>query len=151
MEVINSDGLNTVKSLRDKLLDAVSEGIIDGFPLVTSTKKLVGYIGTNELEHALCTSVSSSELFDTHGADMKLDNPDVKQLKSLTTRMPWFTSIPSVTRRGRSTIGHRPPLSVTLSCEIPLISRFTWTGYEPIPPSLQTRPSTDLAIARRLP
>ncbi|KAG8921068.1 hypothetical protein FRC01_000429 [Tulasnella sp. 417] len=51
--VIHSDHANTVKTLRDKLQTAVSSGIVEGFPLITSDRKLVGYIGTNELEHAL--------------------------------------------------------------------------------------------------
>ncbi|KAG9045510.1 hypothetical protein FS837_006172 [Tulasnella sp. UAMH 9824] len=51
--IIHSDQENTVKTLRDKLQVAVSTGIVEGFPLITSDRKLVGYIGTNELEHAL--------------------------------------------------------------------------------------------------
>ncbi|KAG9009352.1 hypothetical protein FRB94_012169 [Tulasnella sp. JGI-2019a] len=53
VEVIYSDQINTVKSLRDKLLEAAANGTVEGFPLVTRERKLVGYIGTNELEHAL--------------------------------------------------------------------------------------------------
>ncbi|KAG8970900.1 hypothetical protein FRC05_011668 [Tulasnella sp. 425] len=51
--VIHPDEENTVKSLRDKLQEAVSTGIVEGFPLITMDRKLIGYIGTNELEHAL--------------------------------------------------------------------------------------------------
>ncbi|KIO28067.1 hypothetical protein M407DRAFT_72341, partial [Tulasnella calospora MUT 4182] len=51
--VIHSDQENTVKTLRDKLQAAMSTGMVEGFPLITSDRKLLGYIGTNELEHAL--------------------------------------------------------------------------------------------------
>ncbi|KAG8863296.1 hypothetical protein FRB96_008787 [Tulasnella sp. 330] len=53
VQVIYSDGTNTVKSLRDRLFEATAAGTVDGFPIITRGKKLVGYIGTNELEHAL--------------------------------------------------------------------------------------------------
>jgi chloride channel 3/4/5 len=57
MDVIRLDQTNTVKSLRDKLLNCVASGYIDsGFPILrtdTGGLKMVGYIGVNELEHAL--------------------------------------------------------------------------------------------------
>jgi len=60
VEVIRLDRLNTVKSLRDQLQALVSMGNDDsGFPILRrddndqNEMRLVGYIGANELEHAL--------------------------------------------------------------------------------------------------
>jgi chloride channel 3/4/5 len=56
-EVIYADRVNSVELLRDQLERAVSSGETDGgFPVVReedSLLKLVGYMGLNELEHAL--------------------------------------------------------------------------------------------------
>lgn len=55
--MIRLDDSNTVKSLRDKLRDALSAGYADsGFPILrsdTEGMRTAGYIGINELEHAL--------------------------------------------------------------------------------------------------
>ncbi|KAF8893807.1 voltage-gated chloride channel [Infundibulicybe gibba] len=59
VEVIKLDQKNTVKSLRDQLLTLTSSGNDDGgFPILRRDSndddmRLVGYIGSNELEHAL--------------------------------------------------------------------------------------------------
>lgn len=58
MDIIQSDELNTVKSLRDKLQEVLRIGFGEGFPVTNSERKLIGYIGTNELEHALGTSLT---------------------------------------------------------------------------------------------
>lgn len=57
--MIRLDNQNTVKSLRDQLLNVTAAGNDDGgFPILRNDSndeglRLVGYIGTNELEHAL--------------------------------------------------------------------------------------------------
>lgn len=55
--VIRIDEKNTVKTLYDKLQRSVSVGYADsGFPILKGDQlnmKVVGYIGMNELEHAL--------------------------------------------------------------------------------------------------
>ncbi|TFY72949.1 hypothetical protein EVG20_g64 [Dentipellis fragilis] len=57
VEVIRVDHANTVKSIRDQLQQLVSTGYYDsGFPILREDEggpRLVGYIGANELEHAL--------------------------------------------------------------------------------------------------
>jgi hypothetical protein len=57
VETIVADEENTVRSLRDKLLVAVRDGNGDGgLPILQREEvgcKMVGYIGTSELEHAL--------------------------------------------------------------------------------------------------
>lgn len=57
VEVIRVDLENTVKSLRDKLQKLVDSANDDsGFPIVREDSvgpRLIGYIGANELEHAL--------------------------------------------------------------------------------------------------
>ncbi|KAI0744080.1 chloride channel [Daedaleopsis nitida] len=57
VEVIRVDRTNTVKSLRDKLQQLVDSGNSDsGFPILRPDGdglRMVGYIGVNELEHAL--------------------------------------------------------------------------------------------------
>lgn len=60
VEVIQLDKKNTVRSLRDQLLKLMASGHDDsGFPILRKDStdvddmRLVGYIGTNELEHAL--------------------------------------------------------------------------------------------------
>lgn len=59
--VIRADGENTVHTLRDQLQNLLVSGHDDGgFPILseirdTDEKRLVGYIGANELEHALST------------------------------------------------------------------------------------------------
>ena len=62
MEVIRVDRTNTVKSLRDKLQELVDSGNSDsGFPILRPDGdglRMVGYIGANELEHALSKSIS---------------------------------------------------------------------------------------------
>lgn len=51
------DERNTVKELRDKLQSSLRSGYADsGFPIVRREAgglRVVGYIGVNELEHAL--------------------------------------------------------------------------------------------------
>ena len=55
--MIRVDRTNTVKSLRDKLQGLVNAGNSDsGFPILRPDEegmRMVGYIGANELEHAL--------------------------------------------------------------------------------------------------
>lgn len=55
--IIRLDEKNTVKSLRDKLQQSALKGYADsGFPILKVDRlnvKVVGYIGMNELEHAL--------------------------------------------------------------------------------------------------
>ncbi|EJU02325.1 clc channel [Dacryopinax primogenitus] len=57
VDVIRTVQDNTVKSLRDKLISAVNAGNGDsGFPILAHAEdgeKMIGYIGANELEHAL--------------------------------------------------------------------------------------------------
>ncbi|KAG8967232.1 hypothetical protein FRC03_010476 [Tulasnella sp. 419] len=53
VQVIHADEENTVRKLSDQLRRLASEGIVDGFPIITSERKLLGYLGANELEHAL--------------------------------------------------------------------------------------------------
>lgn len=62
VEVIRLDRKNTVRSLRDQLFKLLASGHDDsGFPILRKDSsdddgmRLVGYIGTNELEHALST------------------------------------------------------------------------------------------------
>ena len=61
VSVIRVDEKNTVSSLRTRLLDLTSSGSDDsGFPILQndvsdSGLRMVGYIGSNELEHALCS------------------------------------------------------------------------------------------------
>ena len=56
------DRENTVKSLWDQLRELVNAGNSDsGFPILRSDMdgmRMIGYIGANELEHALSTSHS---------------------------------------------------------------------------------------------
>ncbi|KAF7965832.1 hypothetical protein HWV62_41252 [Athelia sp. TMB] len=65
--VIHADGENTVKSLRDQLQSLLLSGHDDGgFPIVsehmdTGEKRLTGYIGANELEHALSIVADEAE------------------------------------------------------------------------------------------
>ena len=62
---IRLDESNTVERLRDKLADVLALGYHDsGFPIVRPERhgsgyRMVGYIGVNELEHALCASFSA--------------------------------------------------------------------------------------------
>ena len=59
VEVIRLDRKNTVESLRDQLLKLTALGSDDdGFPILRNDSngdgfRMVGYIGANELEHAL--------------------------------------------------------------------------------------------------
>jgi chloride channel 3/4/5 len=59
--VIRVDETNTASSLGGRLLDLTSSGIYDsGFPILQndvadSGLRMVGYIGSNELDHALCS------------------------------------------------------------------------------------------------
>ena len=59
--MIKLDNENTVESLRDQLQAVLHAGHDDtGFPILRKDKhdeglRMVGYIGTNELEHALST------------------------------------------------------------------------------------------------
>ncbi len=63
VDVIRVDQENTVQVLRDKLVGAVNAGNGDsGFPILAPGEdgdKLIGYIGANELEHALCKQLLS--------------------------------------------------------------------------------------------
>lgn len=56
-DVIIAEEHNTVRALRDKLQKMLSAGYADsGFPILRYSqggKRMVGYIGVNELEHAL--------------------------------------------------------------------------------------------------
>lgn len=57
VQVIHVEHDNTVKSLRDQLQSLINDGKHDsGFPILRSDhegSRMVGYIGANELEHAL--------------------------------------------------------------------------------------------------
>jgi chloride channel 3/4/5 len=62
VETIRLDRTNTVKSLRDQLESILASGNEDsGFPILrkdgpgVDNMRLIGYIGANELEHALST------------------------------------------------------------------------------------------------
>lgn len=65
--VIRADGENTVHTLRDQLQNLLVSGHDDGgFPILseirdTDEKRLVGYIGANELEHALSIVAGEAE------------------------------------------------------------------------------------------
>ncbi|KAF8161141.1 clc channel [Crassisporium funariophilum] len=67
VEVIRLDQKNTVKSLRSLLLNLTSSGTDDsGFPILRRDAnddgmRMVGYIGTNELEHALSLVAADAE------------------------------------------------------------------------------------------
>ncbi len=67
MDVIRTDEPNDVKTLRDKLQKLVDSGNDDsGFPVVREAGeglRLVGYIGANELEHALSTYFDSESRY----------------------------------------------------------------------------------------
>lgn len=60
VDVIRVDRENTVKSVRDQLQALVEAGSSDsGFPILRPDgegMRMVGYIGANELEHALSES-----------------------------------------------------------------------------------------------
>ncbi|TFK44756.1 voltage-gated chloride channel [Crucibulum laeve] len=66
VEVIRLDHKNTVESLRDQLLSLTSSGNDDGgFPILRRDTnddgmRMVGYIGANELEHALSIVADNS-------------------------------------------------------------------------------------------
>jgi chloride channel 3/4/5 len=64
VEAINVGHCNTVRTLRDQLARLVATGYADtGFPILRADEddklQLLGYIGGNELEHALSTSLST--------------------------------------------------------------------------------------------
>ncbi|EPQ57244.1 clc channel [Gloeophyllum trabeum ATCC 11539] len=68
VDIIRADRQNTVESLRDKLQGLVAAGYDDGgFPIVrkvdneTEGLRLIGYIGANELEHALSIVADSAD------------------------------------------------------------------------------------------
>ncbi|KAB5589136.1 ClC voltage-gated chloride channel protein [Ceratobasidium theobromae] len=65
VETIITDEENTVQALRDKLLAAVRDGNGDGgLPILQREKpgyRMVGYIGTSELEHALTILADSPD------------------------------------------------------------------------------------------
>lgn len=68
MEVIHVGQPNTVRTLRDQLAKLVAAGYsVTGFPILQSDvngeSRMLGFIGGNELEHALSTSTSASCLF----------------------------------------------------------------------------------------
>ena len=87
VEVIHVERDNTVKSLTDKLQELVNAGHSDsGFPILRSDEggsRMVGYIGANELEHALSQCfLSASTLHATDAtrasAGIVADDPDEK-------------------------------------------------------------------------
>lgn len=62
--VIDVAHLNTVRTLRDQLAHLVTTGYADtGFPILRTDENgnahMLGFIGVNELEHALSSSSSS--------------------------------------------------------------------------------------------
>ncbi|KAH8828036.1 voltage-gated chloride channel [Flagelloscypha sp. PMI_526] len=67
VQTIRTDQRNTVMSLRDLLVQHLSAGMDDsGFPILKADErngglKLVGYIGSNELEHALSVVADQCE------------------------------------------------------------------------------------------
>jgi chloride channel 3/4/5 len=61
VEVIHVGQPNTVRTLRDQLAKLVAAGYsVTGFPILqsdlTGESRMLGFIGGNELEHALSTS-----------------------------------------------------------------------------------------------
>ncbi|KAI0029975.1 chloride channel [Vararia minispora EC-137] len=65
VDVIRLDRKNTVRTLRDQLLDLVNTGDNDaGFPVLRRDgpgQRMVGYIGANELEHALSIAADDAD------------------------------------------------------------------------------------------
>ena len=63
MDVIRVEHENDVKSLRDQLQHLITAGNSDsGFPILRTDNdgsRMVGYIGANELEHALSKSLDT--------------------------------------------------------------------------------------------
>lgn len=64
VEVINVAHLNTVRTLRDQLARVDAAGYADtGFPIIRTDEdgraQMLGFIGGNELEHALSASPST--------------------------------------------------------------------------------------------
>ena len=68
--VVRLDEPNTVMSLRDQLLALIKSGNGDsGFPILREDgdgRRMVGYIGANELEHALSTWNSRKDTLLQH-------------------------------------------------------------------------------------
>jgi hypothetical protein len=91
IQVIRLDERNTVKSLRDQLLIATSSGNDDGgFPILRNDAngdgmRMIGYIGANELEHAL------SQLSSLLHVERKRANTIIQAL-SLTMKKKKYTS-----------------------------------------------------------
>ena len=76
VEVINIGHLNTVRTLRDQLARLVATGYADtGFPIIRTNgdekSQLCGFIGANELEHALSTSSSTCTVHLCAGSLMR--------------------------------------------------------------------------------
>ncbi|TFK54445.1 hypothetical protein OE88DRAFT_1655111 [Heliocybe sulcata] len=68
IDIIRADTQNTVESLRDKLQDLVASGYDDGgFPVLKKIDseseglRMIGWIGANELEHALSIVAESAD------------------------------------------------------------------------------------------
>ncbi|KZT28972.1 hypothetical protein NEOLEDRAFT_1154061 [Neolentinus lepideus HHB14362 ss-1] len=68
VDIIRADRQNTVESLRDKLQDLLSIGYDDGgFPILRKVDsesdglRMIGWIGANELEHALSIVAESAD------------------------------------------------------------------------------------------
>ncbi len=63
--MIDIGNLNTVRALRDQLARLVRAGYVDkGFPILSTEpngkSRMLGFIGGNELEHALSASYTPS-------------------------------------------------------------------------------------------
>ncbi|KAI8993999.1 chloride channel [Trametes punicea] len=101
VDVIRVDRENTVKSLRDQLQELVDSGNSDsGFPILRPDgegMRMIGYIGANELEHAL---------------SIVADDPDqVITFHSTTPQHhggPMASSISSLAETGSNVIGADP-------------------------------------------
>ena len=90
VDIIHLNRKNTVRTLRDQLLDLVNTGDSDvGFPVVRKDghgNRMVGYIGANELEHALTIAAEGADedvTFSSNAVHRTFTNRSTTSLASL--------------------------------------------------------------------
>ncbi|KAF9012379.1 voltage-gated chloride channel [Cyathus striatus] len=125
VEIIRLDRKNTVESLRDQLISISSNGNDDsGFPILKRDNddegmRMVGYIGANELEHALSVVADSAEE-EVHFHTTYSHNLAASSISSLMEAAQLLNSDPF----DFSVYMDEAPLTVQNNCPMEMVHQF---------------------------
>jgi len=122
VETIHVEGSNTVRTLRDQLARVLVSGYTDGgFPILhadgNGKSRMLGYIGVNELEHALSIVAEEAD-------HLVLFQPTTQRFRTLSS-----SSMSSIFDRAEnpfdfSVYMDKAPLTININSPLELVQQF---------------------------